>query len=69
MKSAFSTAFLLITFAVISHVQGDYTKFQYKVLSSPAVDIQNVDLTPMPIYNPGEAFLTFVANLKRPIRE
>ena len=69
MKSVFLTAFFLITFAVITHVQGDYNKLQYKVLSSPAVDIQNVDLTPMPIYNPGEAFLTFVANLKRPIRK
>ena len=69
MKSVLSTVALLLTCLVISQVQGEYKKFQHKILSSPAVDIQSIDVTPMPIYNPGEASLTFAANLKRPISE
>ena len=56
-------------FAAVAKVQGAVDPFQYTVHASPAIDIQSIAVTPMPIQNPGEAFLTFTANLKRPIRK
>jgi hypothetical protein len=49
-----------------THAQ-DYTKLVFRDCGSKGVDIQNVDMKPMPIFNPGAAFFTFVATLKRPV--
>ena len=69
MQMFLSPTIVITVLAIIVNVQGDYNKLEYTVFSSPAADIQKVELTPMPIYNPGEAFLSFAANLKRPIRK
>ena len=69
MQTTASIAILLVALAAVANVRAEYKKFEYTVLSSPAVDIQKIDVTPMPIFNPGEAFLSFAANLKRPIRK
>ena len=62
-------AILLVALAAMANVAAEYKKFEYTVLSSSGIDIQKIDVTPMPIFNPGEAFLSFSANLKRPIRK
>jgi hypothetical protein len=49
-----------------AHAQ-DYTKLQHRDCGSKSVDIHEVDMTPMPLYNPGPAFFTFIATLKRPV--
>jgi hypothetical protein len=69
MKSFSSLTIVIVILAVIANVQGEYNKLEYTVFSSPGADIQSIELTPMPIYNPGQAFLSFAANLKRPIRK
>ena len=56
-------------FALVATIQGAADPFLYTVHASPGIDIQSIDVTPMPIQNPGEALLTFTANLKRPIRK
>ncbi|CAF4606186.1 unnamed protein product [Rotaria sp. Silwood1] len=63
-----STAIALVLVSIIVNVQAEYKKLELTILSAPAIDITNVDVTPMPIINPGQAFLTFTANLKRPIK-
>ena len=63
------TIFVLLSLAVIANVKGDYNKLEYQVLASNGAEILEADVTPMPILNPGEAFLTLRANLKRPIRK
>lgn len=40
-------------------------KFQWNNCGSPAVDIYEVDVTPMPIVQPGAIDLTFLTNFKR----
>ena len=60
-------ASIAILLNVIVNVQGEYKELELIVLSGSGIDIQNAAVTPMPILNPGEAFLTFNANLKRPI--
>jgi hypothetical protein len=67
MQTISSIAIVIVTLAVIANVRGEYNELVYTVLSSSGADIQSASITPMPILNPGEAFLTFVANLKRPI--
>jgi uncharacterized membrane protein len=67
MPMFLSITILVIVLAIVANVNSDYKKFEYTVLSSNAIDFQNIDVSPMPIYNPGEASLTFIADLKRPI--
>ncbi|CAF2398521.1 unnamed protein product [Rotaria sp. Silwood2] len=63
-----STTIAIVLFAIIINVRAEYKKLELTILSAPAIDITTVDISPMPIMNPGQAFLTFVANLKRPIK-
>ncbi|CAF0739801.1 unnamed protein product [Brachionus calyciflorus] len=44
------------------------TKFQWSDCGSPAVDIYEVDITPMPIVQPGAIDLIFRSNFKRAMR-
>lgn len=67
MQKFSSTLIAIIAFIAITNVRADFTEFGLTVHSSPAIDIEKVDVTPMPIIQPGEAFLTMHANLKRPI--
>ena len=60
-------ASILISLAIIANVQSEYNKLEYHVYSATGVDIQHAEVTPMPILNPGEAFLTFKAKVIRPI--
>jgi len=46
----------------------DYKKLEYTVHSATGIEIQTIEVEPMPILNPGEAHLSFKANLKRPIK-
>lgn len=43
------------------------TKFQWNDCGSPAVDFNEIDVTPMPIVHPGTVNLTFISNIKRQI--
>lgn len=52
---------------LIVGLHADYTNLYFKDCGSKGTDIQVVDLTPMPVINPGNAYLTFVATLKRPV--
>jgi hypothetical protein len=67
MQTFSSIVTVLVTLAVIANVQSEYNKLEYTVLSATGADIQHAEITPMPIMNPGEAFLTFTAKLIRPI--
>ena len=40
-------------------------KFQWNNCGSPAVNLYEVDVTPMPIVQPGSIDLTFIAEFKR----
>ena len=55
-----------IIFGITTYAQ-DYTKLQFQDCGSKSADIRTVDITPMPLYNPGPAWFTFIADLKRPI--
>ncbi|CAF0767658.1 unnamed protein product [Rotaria sordida] len=68
MQKFSSISIVIVIFAITVNVRGEYNKLELTVHSAPAIDITNVDITPMPIVNPGQAFLTFIANLKRPIK-
>lgn len=41
------------------------TKFQWSNCGSPAVDLYEVDVSPMPITQPGSIDLIFLSNFKR----
>ncbi|UJR36792.1 hypothetical protein I4U23_029505 [Adineta vaga] len=69
MQTVSSLAFTLISLAIIANVHAEYNKLDYKVLSATGVQIQEVDVVPMPILNPGEGFITLRANLIRPIKK
>jgi hypothetical protein len=60
-------ATILISLAIIANVQSEYKKLEYHVSAATGVDIQHAEVTPMPILNSGEAFLTFNAKVIRPI--
>jgi hypothetical protein len=59
---AFAVSILIFN----THAQ-DYTKLVFSDCGSKSVDIKRVDMKPMPLYNPGDGFFTFVADLKRPV--
>jgi hypothetical protein len=67
MQSISSFAVVFAVLAAVANVQAEYKKLELTVTSSSGADILEADVTPMPILNPGEALLTFRANLKRPI--
>ena len=62
----FSLTVLVVSLALESHA-ADYTKLLYRDCGSKGGVIENIDLTPMPVFNPGEAYLTLVAQLNRPV--
>ena len=45
----------------------DYTKLHFQDCGSKSADIQKVDMIPMPLYNPGPSWFTFITVLKRQI--
>ena len=47
--------------------QAEYTKLEWSDCGSREVVFYNIDVTPMPILQPGNAFLNFKAQLKRDI--
>lgn len=55
--------------ASIGNLLADYDKFFFDDCGSYGIDIEEFNVTPMPIFHPGPAFLTFVAHLKRPVRK
>ena len=57
---------LLIT---LSALNAEFTKFQWKDLGSPEVVFTDLDVKPMPIYNPGTATFNIQAYFKRPFNE
>lgn len=65
---AIQSPLLLVIFTTfIGLVDADYDKFHFTDCGSRGVDIQDIDLPPMPIYHPSTILLTAVAYLKRPI--
>jgi hypothetical protein len=52
---------------LILGLHGQYTKLAFTDCGSKGTVINQTDLTPMPVINPGDAYLTFVATLKRPV--
>ena len=67
MRILFLPLTLILTILVFASRAVDYTKLQFTDCGSQSIDIEEVDMKPMPIYNPGPAFFTFVATLKRPV--
>ncbi|CAF3083449.1 unnamed protein product [Rotaria socialis] len=67
MRTFSSIVIAIVTLAIIACVRAQNGKFSYVIHSAPAIDIKSIDITPIPILHPGEAFLTFEADLKRPI--
>ena len=61
-----SLTVLIVSLALESQAQ-DYTKLLYRDCGSKGGVIEQIDLTPMPVFNPGEAYLTLVAQLNRPV--
>ncbi|CAF3846366.1 unnamed protein product [Adineta steineri] len=58
----------LIAVVLIFKVHGqDFTKLQFQDCGSKHITIEEVDVKPMPIINPGPASMTFVAQLKKPV--
>lgn len=51
----------------VSFLHADYNRLYFTDCGSQGVTIQKVDMTPMPIFHPGIGYLTFVADLKRPV--
>ena len=62
MNKILLASVLLISMSALNAV---YTKLQWKDLGSPQVEFLNIDVTPMPVVNPGTGYLTFQANFKR----
>ena len=61
MELFLSIRITIVILTLLVNVHSEYNKLELSVLSSSGIEIQNVDVTPMPILNPGEAFLTFNA--------
>ena len=57
----------LVVAMLILGLHADYDKLQFKDCGSKGTVIKQTDLTPMPVLNPGNAYLTFVATLNRPV--
>lgn len=64
----FSLTVLLVSLALQCHAN-DYTRLFYRDCGSKGGVIENIDLTPMPVFNPGEAYFTLVAQLNRPVSQ
>ena len=62
----FPLLFLASTFFV-SYSNGLFTKFQWKDLGSNDVEFLHLDLSPMPLVNPGASRFDFRADFKRAI--
>lgn len=60
--------FVLLSIALSATVlNAEYTKFQWTDCGSRQVTFSDIDVTPMPILQPGKATLNFRADLKRDI--
>ncbi|UJR38041.1 hypothetical protein I4U23_030723 [Adineta vaga] len=66
-RSIASLIFAAVVLVLTTYAQ-DYTKLQFADCGSKSTDIINVDIKPMPLYNPGPAFFSFNAILKRPVK-
>jgi hypothetical protein len=67
MRITIASLALVIAVLVFKTYAQDYTKLMFKDCGSKSTDIEKVDITPMPLLNPGPATFTFTATLKRPI--
>ncbi len=61
-------AIILLSVALLPLLQAEYTKLQWSDCGSKEVTFYNIDVSPMPIVQPGEARLNFKAQLKRGIQ-
>ncbi|CAF2104507.1 unnamed protein product [Rotaria magnacalcarata] len=61
---------LALVFSIlVCHIQAqDFTKLQWSDCGSPSAVISNIDLTPMPVYNPGPASITLKIELKKAVK-
>lgn len=57
---------IFVLAAVLAASQAEFTKLVWANCGSPEVIYNKVDMTPMPILQPGNATLIFDVNFKRP---
>jgi hypothetical protein len=67
MRIIIASVALVIAILVLETYAQDYTRLIFRDCGSKSTDIEKVDMTPMPLFNPGPAFFTFIATLKRPV--
>ncbi len=61
--------FILLSIALsASLLNAEYTKFQWSDCGSRQVSFSDISVFPMPILQPGQATLTFKADLKRDLK-
>ena len=56
---------LLIILSILPFLHAEYTKFQWADCGSRELQIYDADIKPMPILQPGIAYLNLKMNLKR----
>jgi hypothetical protein len=62
------TSIVILGFAALFALSSaDFTKLEWTDCGSPQVEFFDISITPMPILQPGQATLNFIANFKRPI--
>ena len=57
--------FLSILIILPALINAEYTKLQWSDCGSKEVTLLDANVKPMPIVNPGTAYLNFLANFKR----
>jgi hypothetical protein len=63
----YSTPLLCLLLVLPLTINAAYTKFFWQDLGSKEIRISKVDMTPMPLIQPGEAVLSFQAETLRPM--
>ena len=63
----FALALLAVAF-LPALLNSEYTKFQWKGTNLKDIEIYDIDVTPMPIIQPGSGKITFVAELLREVK-
>ena len=59
--------FLAVFIILPALLVAEYTKLQWSDCGSREVTVYDVDVKPMPILQPGEATLNFLAEFRRPL--
>ena len=65
MNSLFLSTILLISVVTLN---AEFNKLQWKDLGSPEIEFLNIDVTPMPLLNPGNITINFRGYIKRPLK-